>query len=138
MPQDLPTALGRYRQNLIALVEEAARLDVRLVFVTQPAVWSPALPEVFWHNLWLMYKGSRDTPYGRYSPAISADLMTAYNGVVLDVCQAYTLVCVDASALNGEVAYFYDDVHLNSAGSHALAAVIWQTLEPVLATEKAG
>jgi hypothetical protein len=51
--------------------------------------------------------------------------MDGYNAVSRDVCRSVDVECVDAAAaLPQDTTVFYDDVHFNVSGSHALAALL--------------
>jgi hypothetical protein len=62
-----------------------------------------------------------DPPKHYYSAVVMEKLLNAYNGRTLKVCREQGLKCWDTdSHLNKTTANYYDDVHMNVHGSHAL------------------
>lgn len=119
---DLSNALDQYERNLVALVSEANRQEVRLILVTQPAIWSDHLSEEGESLLWTGIYGDREAPSGRYSPEVLIQAMRLFNRRVFDVCAVYGVECVDlAGPMSGNEMYFYDDVHFNELGSRVEA-----------------
>ena len=124
---DLGPALADYRRTLNVLADEAARLKVPLVLVTQPAVWGPDLAAATVRTLWMGGTDDfQDHPGESYFavPAL-ARALDGYNRVVLDVCRDRGLTCVDlAAAMSRDTSLFYDDAHFDEAGARRAADVV--------------
>ncbi len=123
----LDAALRVYRRNLIAIADVARDASVRLVFVTQPALWRADLTAEEEASLWLggvgNFQETTGNPY--YASRVLADAMSQYNAVLLDVCRERSIECIDlAGSLEASLANFYDDVHFTERGAAAVAEII--------------
>ncbi|TDJ69835.1 MAG: hypothetical protein E2O39_11035 [Planctomycetota bacterium] len=128
---ELDSALGEYARNLRAMIAIAREHDVRIVFVTQPALWRVDLPEELRALLWFGWKdrepASGATEY--YSVQALAAGMAAYNRTLLATCAAENVECIDlASVLPRDERVFYDDCHFNEHGARLAADVIGEQL----------
>ena len=122
---DISDLLGVYERNLMTAITAASEQDVRLILVTQPAIYSDELSDETQRLLWLGFRGNRAAPDGRYDPAVLAGGLDMFNQTLLNVCSAQKIDCIDlASSMNGDERYFYDDVHFNEAGSRHVAEQI--------------
>jgi lysophospholipase L1-like esterase len=128
---DLTQPLADYRQHLQAVVREAKRGGATVVFLTQPALWKPAMPDAERRLLWLGGTGSFQEEPGHtyYSPAALATAMNRYNETLLSECRDQGLQCLDlASALPKDTVMFYDDVHFTEAGAAAVGRLVAEHL----------
>jgi lysophospholipase L1-like esterase len=126
---DLTPALTQYRDNLLLIVELAKQHNLRLILVTQPAIWHEELSPEIQQNLWLGFRGDFAVPDGRYSPTDLLQGLEQFNQVLLDICTQEKVECVDLTAeMNGQEKYFYDDIHFNVAGSDKVADLLNQSL----------
>jgi len=121
---DLDEPLDEYLDLLNAIVSEAALLNVRLIFMTQPTLWSSQNTAAEEDLLWLGgigdFQGSPGSPY--YTSRALFEAMNAWNDVTLDVCAASEAECIDiAAAVPRDTTMFYDDVHFTEAGSLRIA-----------------
>jgi lysophospholipase L1-like esterase len=131
LPANFEADLAIYRRNLHLLADEAQAQGWRLVFMTQPTIHRPDLPASFQAYLWMGY--AYNLGPARYAPGTMADIMAAYNGVVLEVCAERGLACIDLAAeVPKETRYFYDDVHFTELGSQKVAEAVWENLRPLL------
>jgi len=135
---DLQRELRDYRSRLESIVREAKSAKRRLVFVTHPVLWDDflTLPAYRLLRFARMLPEPRDWEYLR--PGNLREVMDQFNDVLSEVCQKQQIELVDAaSSLNGQSQYFYDDYHLNEAGSAALAkllAIWFEQHPPVVAS----
>ncbi len=121
---DLTEAIGVYRGYLRSIATMARELDVRLILVTQPALWREDLTEVEEAQLWLGGIGDFQAEPGHeyFASAALGRAMDAYNATLLGVCAELGVECVDvAAALPRDLDTFYDDVHFTEAGSRLVA-----------------
>jgi lysophospholipase L1-like esterase len=121
---DLTEPLGEYRGLLENAVEIAAARRVRLVLLTQPALWRADLTPAEHRMLWLGGLGDfQERPgQGYFSARTLREGLDAYNATLLDVCLGHSAECVDmASLLVATTTNFYDDVHFTERGSAELA-----------------
>jgi lysophospholipase L1-like esterase len=123
----LDEPLREYRTNLDAIVELASRYKIRLVMMTQPVIWRENLSADELRHLWLGGTGRFQVDSGQsyYTPRVLADAMRQYNEVLLDVCAARGIECLDLAArIPRDTLMFYDDVHFTERGSRTVAAEI--------------
>lgn len=119
-----------YKERLERLTEEARARGLKLVFVSQPVLWSnPSTPEAE-ERCWMGWR--QDWKYWKLETL--ADGLALYNQTLQEVCQEQGIPCVDLSSLNGRPEYFYDDCHYTEAGAEAVA----QKVAPVLALTATG
>lgn len=131
LPANFDAALAAYADNLRRIADAAAQQGITLVFINQPAVWSAQMPAEFEAYLWLVQLGQREASTARYTIPILADALAQYNAALDAVCRERALTCVDlASSMNGQTAFFYDDVHFNEAGARHVAQSIAAVLQP--------
>lgn len=127
---DLQPALIQYRANLQRLAALAEAQRVRLIFATQPAVWHENLSPEMERLLWFGIRGDIEQPDGRYTPMDLLAGLAQFNQTMLDFCREQGVECVDLAAeMNGQEAYFYDDVHFNKAGSAKVAELLGEYLQ---------
>lgn len=124
---DLTSALREYSQNLRSIVRLAAERNVRVILMTQPALWHQGLSPELTKLLWLGGIGDFQAhPGSRYYSVDSLSLAIAkYNDTVLALCRELSIECVDlASQLPRNTDTFYDDVHFNEKGSRSVAEIL--------------
>lgn len=123
---DLSSALDEYARNLKEVVALARARSVRLVLLTQPTMWRPGLPRNLHELLWFGGVGDFQNIPGQpyYAVDALAQGIQRYNDVVLQVCAAERIECIDLSALEKDTTVFYDDVHFNESGARQVAAIV--------------
>jgi lysophospholipase L1-like esterase len=129
---DLSAPLADYRKNLEALADIAAARSIRLVLLTQPTMWRADLPAEAADLLWLGGVGSfqEEPGHAYYTVPVLAETMARFNAVMLDVCRARGLPCLDLAAeIRRDPSMFYDDCHFTGAGSRAVAAAVARHLK---------
>jgi len=124
---DLGPALGEYRANLARMAQSAEAHGVRLVFLTQPVLWSagptPEQEDLCWYG-WIG-REPWDGPDAYYSIPVLAAGMQAYNQALRESCASLDLGLVDlALALPNDRSVFYDDCHLNEEGARCVARLV--------------
>lgn len=119
---DLEDGLDQYGRNLKIIIRDARAQNVRLVFVTQPVIWSENLPPEIDARLWMFYAGKGA---GRFDPADLRTAMDAFNARLLEVCEAERIECIDiATSMSGNPDYFFDDMHFTEQGAAEVASLI--------------
>jgi lysophospholipase L1-like esterase len=124
---DLASALAEYRANLELASEICREHGVRLLLLTQPALWSEDLSSESEDLLWFGGVGDFMKVSGceYYSVAALREGLEAYNATLLAVAEEQGVECLDlARAVSGNEAWFYDDVHFNVAGSRRVAELV--------------
>jgi lysophospholipase L1-like esterase len=124
---DLAGPLAEYRRNLETLADLAAARSLRLVLITQPTLWRADLSKAELDLLWLGGVGDfqQEPGHDYYSAAVLAETMARFNDVLLDVCRARNLPCLDLAAkLPKNTTIFYDDCHYTEAGSGVVAEIV--------------
>jgi lysophospholipase L1-like esterase len=127
---DLSTALAEYRQNINAIIDLAEQHSVRLIFLTQPAMWRADLPPELNDLLWFGAigggLGNQSVKAKEYYSieALQAG-MDRYNETLLNICQERQVDCLDLAALlPKDTSVFYDDVHFNEHGASQVAQLL--------------
>jgi hypothetical protein len=129
---DLSTGLKEYRARIAVLANQCRDLQLRCLFLTQPAMWRSGLSPAEQRLLWLGYAGPFDHPAGFHSAADMGRAMDMYNQVLLDVCEQSGLECFDiASRIPKDTSAFFDDMHYNENGARLVA----RNLERYLASK---
>lgn len=124
---NLSPALEEYARNINQIIDIAQEKAVRLIFMTQPTLWKPGLPQNLEALLWLGGIGDFQKESGKpyYSAAALEKGMKAYNDTLLRVCQERRIECLDlASRLEKDTTVFYDDVHFNESGARKVAEAL--------------
>lgn len=116
LPADslLEPGLAVYRANLLRMRALAGELGVRILFLTQPALFGS-------DSIWAARESRtiefRHREY-RISAATERRLMDRYNAVLLDLCAAGRIECFDlAPQIPNDSAYFYDEGHFTEKGA---------------------
>jgi hypothetical protein len=119
---DLTHAMKDYRSRIERIVAVCRRYGVRPVFVTQPIAWDVRLSPEARDRLLL---GTSNRPDGAYySVAKLREGEERYNALLLGTCRSLGVESIDASSLNGDERWYYDDCHFNEAGGRQLADLI--------------
>jgi len=125
---DLTRALATYRADLESFAAEADRHGVRVLYVTQPAIYRPDLPEELETLLWMGWVGTRqsDPDQEYYSARAMAEAYDLYNGALRDFCRETGADCLDlAEQMPKDTSSFYDDLHFNESGSERVARALF-------------
>lgn len=123
---DLRPGLAEYERNLREIAAIARAKSVRLVFVTQPTLWQATMPPDLERLLWFGGVGDFQARQGQpyYTAGALAEGMRLYNEVMLRICAAEKLECIDLGTLPKDTSIFYDDVHFNESGSRRVADIV--------------
>ncbi|MCH7653824.1 MAG: SGNH/GDSL hydrolase family protein [Chloroflexi bacterium] len=124
---DMASALDEYAQNLRAIAATAEERSVRLILLTQPAMWQYEISEKQDSLLWFGGIGDFQNKVGGeyYSVAALSQALSMYNETLLDVCRDTGIECIDvASSMPGDAGNFYDDVHFTEKGAESVAGVV--------------
>jgi len=124
---DLSSALDEYSRNIKSIIDITREKSVRLIFMTQPAMWKSGLPKNLDSLLWLGGIGDFQKELGKpyYSTAALDKGMKAYNDTLIRVCRERQIECIDlASIMEKDTTVFYDDVHFNESGARKVAATL--------------
>ncbi|MCD4747212.1 MAG: SGNH/GDSL hydrolase family protein [Bacteroidales bacterium] len=124
---DLSSALKEYAENITKIIDIAKKKSIRLIFITQPTMWKPDMPDNLKNLLWLGGTGDFQNKIGQpyYSVEALAKGINAYNDVLLRICREKNVECFDlASILDKDTSVFYDDVHFNESGATKVAKAL--------------
>ena len=130
---DLNAALEEYRRNLNSIADLAQQRSIRLMLLTQPALWRSDLTQEDRDLLWMGGIGSFQTGKGHKYYAVSSleKIMQQYNDTLLDVCRKRAIDCIDlARTLPKDRTVFYDDVHFNESGARQVAESLFSFIIP--------
>ena len=125
---DLSSALAEYRRNISMLADMARLRAIRLIFVTDPAIWKDQMSEA---EKAILSSGSIGSfKSGRYySTRVLFQGLNLYNNEILSFCTEKGLECLDlALAMPKTMEYFTDDIHLTDAGCAFTAKYIAEAL----------
>ncbi len=122
---NLDIGLREYGERLQRLGQQCKQLNIRCVFLTQPALWRLDLPANEQGLLMFGWVGPKGKPRGYGSPGDLMRAMDSFNRVLLDTCRQYSLECFDlAAAAPKDSSAFYDDVHFNQHGARIVARAL--------------
>lgn len=124
IPQDLREilpSLPGYRRNLHQIMDQAERMNARVLFLTQPSLYDNT---PYWRS-----KPGRERIIDEKVQIISAathwSMMEIFNEELLAVCQERGVPCFDlASHLGHDASYFYDFCHFTESGAEAVVRLI--------------
>jgi lysophospholipase L1-like esterase len=130
---DLAPYLAIYRDNLNRLADMAAARGVKLVLVTQPLMYraGQSAKEEAVYGAYGKVEGYTSKGESRYYSSGSLDRMIRmYDAVMLQVCKARGLACIDAAAeMPPSAELYYDGLHLTDQGAARFAAIVHAGLE---------
>lgn len=114
---DFDRALAQFQDRLRSIIDWGRQHDVRIVFVTQPAMWDP-------ENSWAARKRlslAQVVPVGKEWTFLTAEnlrpLLDRFNDALRAVCGETNTEYVDlADTMSGREYFFLDDVHFNPEG----------------------
>lgn len=124
---DLSQGLATYRTNLTTYAGLLKARNIRLILITQPALWRADLSPEDQKRLWMGGKGDYQhndgVPY--FSVRVLAEGLDKFNEVTLSVCKDLGVECVDlASMLPKDTKHFYDDCHFGDETSKKIADIV--------------
>jgi hypothetical protein len=122
----LESGLLEYERNIKVCIESAREYSVRIVFLTQPVLWAPDLPQELQDLLWTGAIGSIAAEgFDYFSVRVLAETMEAYNNKLKEIAVSEGLEIIDlASMLPKDTGIFYDDCHFNDNGSWIVAEIV--------------
>ena len=122
---DLADSLSEFRRNLNTIIDLAKARHVRIIFMTQPALWREDLTDKERALLW--FGRGKDNRY--YSVEALLQGLSAYNEQTKAVCQQRGVECIDlAGLLPRDMTVFYDDAHFNESGAGKVAGLVAEQL----------
>lgn len=124
---ELASALDEYKNNIEEMIKIAAKKGIRIIFVTQPALWKENMKVEEENRIWMggvgQFKSVSGQPY--YTPGALAEGLKTYNDFLLGFCQWNGVECLDtASRFPRDTDHFYDDCHFTLKGSELIARLI--------------
>jgi len=123
----LEAALEEYARHIEEIARRAKEGGVRVVFITQPALWRAGLSAEEMGTLWMGGIGEyQEKPGGRYyAPEALAEGLSAYNRTLLATCARDGIECFDLAPLvTQNLSTFYDDCHFNESGARSVAEAV--------------
>lgn len=128
---DLSAALAEQTRNVSRIVDDAGGRGIRVILLTQPALWRAGLTREEQALLWMGGVGDYQEEAGHeyYTAEALAAGMERFNESLRGVCRTRSVTCIDlARELPRDISVFYDDVHFNEAGARKVAALIGDQL----------
>lgn len=131
LPSPSSSLLEEYRRNIRAMAGIGRANNIRMIFVTQPALWSehnsPAEQAVMW-----MATYHADGRWSRLPSAMAFRMLSTVNATMLETCRTDGLACLDLAAeLPRSLDIFYDDMHFNEQGAKTVVMAIARTVSKV-------
>jgi lysophospholipase L1-like esterase len=124
---DLSSALNEYANNINTIVDLSEENGIRLISMTQPAMWKSGLSKDLQALLWLGGIGDFQKKSGKayYSVEALEKGLKFYNDILLRISQKRDVECINlASMLKKDTTVFYDDVHFNESGARQVAEIL--------------
>lgn len=138
---DLTSWLNEYARNLSLIADLVQARSVLPVFISQPAMWSSALPDAVEALFWWGPVEGLDGGSGKmyYDSQAMDRMMTAFNERLRIITREKNVPLIDlARTLPKDPAYFYDEMHYNEAGSRAVAEIVARDLAAIVAERGLG
>lgn len=133
---DLQPALEQYADNLRAIIKAFRNQGLPVYFCTQPHRYHPGMPaEEARLFIGLGYSGNadREDVQAKYTPALQAQGLRAFNETLVTVCREEGVPCLDlAEKLYGREGLYYDEMHFTEKGAQAVAREIAAFLAPLV------
>lgn len=124
---DLRGAADDFALRLRDIARLARLQGKRLILVTQPVLWANDLTSPGMARLVVCRMYPHPAPWKFLTPENLRAGIDQFNDCVRAVAADSGCELVDAAqSMNGQVDFFYDDYHLNQAGSAALAELVAQ------------
>ena len=117
---DLTRGLAHYAENLDKLIDVAKEKGFRIIFVTQPILWTAEMHEGLKSLLWMGGIGNFQEESGKayYSTRALAEAMELFNEELRKTCAKRDVDIVDlAAVVPSDTSAFYDDCHFNENGA---------------------
>jgi len=124
---DLSRALEEYARNLTEIIKLANQKNIRLILMTQPALWRNDMTPEEQAALFFGFIGDPHVAADRayYSPEVLAEGMQRYNQKLLELGRQYGVECIDLAAkLPQNLHVMYDDCHFTEYGAQLVAAMV--------------
>jgi lysophospholipase L1-like esterase len=122
--------LAPYRSRLLEIVHACRGAGIEPVFVTQPALYGPAVDDATRIDLGTIVVDIDERTNG----SLAWQVLELYNDVTRETARDARVVLVDlARRLPKSSRLFYDFIHFTAEGSEAVAAIVSEALCPVLA-----
>ena len=128
---DYPHHLTTYRETIRNLKTYADKYGAKIIFVTQPYLWSKSLSDKDWEQIYAGFIGTDITSPKTtwYTPDALRAGLTAYNDILRLECEEAKLICVDAvEEMSGNSEFFYDDFHFSDLEARHLGALVGTVL----------
>jgi lysophospholipase L1-like esterase len=137
----MKASLREYVANIEKIISLSSRKNMRLVFLTQPALWKEEMTPEEKARLWMggvgNFKLKPGSPY--YTPAALARGLNLYNRMLKSYCRWRKVECYDLAAeIPPTTEYFYDDCHFTVKGSRRVAEKVSAYLATRPPWKKAG
>jgi hypothetical protein len=128
---EMKPALTEYVSNINQIIDLASIRGLRVVFLTQPALWKNDMTPEEQERLWMggvgNFKVQGGQPY--YTPGALAQGLNTYNELLKSICQWRGVECFDlAVKIPPSTDFFYDDCHYTVKGSQKVADEICRYL----------
>lgn len=139
---DIQTCVAAFEDNLRRTATMTKKQGTQLILATQGSLYRDDLSAdeeaLLWFGAVNKNPFSPEPPRQYYTASAMAKMLSEYNAATMRVCASEQLICLDTdAALPKTSASYYDDVHLNVQGSHALAKAFAKLLlENAIVTPK--
>lgn len=123
---DLEPNLAVFEDNINQMIDLAKSRAIRIVFLTQPYLWSQNLTSEEAGLLWFGYTEDKKK---YYSIGALIEGLNKFNLRLRQVCKKRNVECIDLEGLiPSNTGFFYDDVHFNEDGCRRVAGIISEYL----------
>jgi lysophospholipase L1-like esterase len=119
---DLSADLKVFENNVDGMIDLARQRSIRIIFLTQPYIWSKNLTPAENDLLWF---GFAEDKKKYYSTGALIQGLEKFNSRLREICMRRNVECIDlASLIPHDTSAFYDDVHFNGGGCQKVADII--------------
>ncbi len=123
----MQNALSEFERNLDSMIAVSVRQNIKLIFITQSAMYQPAMDSTAQRLLWMGGKNDfqNNVNAAYYTPRALRSGLEMYNTKLKEVAQRAGIRVIDLDAeLQPSPEIFYDDCHFNERGAQKVAEII--------------
>ncbi|MEM1049403.1 MAG: GDSL-type esterase/lipase family protein [Pseudomonadota bacterium] len=129
------TVLDVYTASLRELEGLARDRGARIVFATQPFLWSSTMSQQAKDQIYAGFIGNTNQgpDVKWYTPRALETGLSAYNDAMRKFCAEADRTCVDlARMIRREAGYFYDDFHFSERGAAEVGRRVGNVVRPLI------
>jgi hypothetical protein len=129
----LNKSLSDFRINNESMINLAKSNNKRIIFLTQPVIWSNIMLDAQKKLCWFGWVGENQNENNGnyYSFSALKKSIDKYNSLLKEICKERNVDCIDLdNLLEKDTTTFYDDCHFNESGADKVAQFVCRFFKP--------